>query len=55
MERARREAIVRMQRDADAMGATAIYNARLQFSTIGTGQGVGGVEMLAYGTAVKAV
>ena len=54
MERARREAIVRMQRDAETIGATAIYNARLEFSTIGTGQGVGGVELLAYGTAVRA-
>lgn len=56
LERARREAIVRMLKDADAKGATAVHNIRIEFSTIG-GQNPkhpGGSEILAFGTAVKA-
>ncbi|WP_026942937.1 YbjQ family protein [Hellea balneolensis] len=54
MERGRREAVVRMQREAEALGADAIYNARLEFSAIGQQpQKIGGAELLAYGTAVK--
>jgi len=54
LERARREAIVRMQREADALGADMIYNARVEFSAIGAQpQAIGGAELLAYGTAVK--
>lgn len=54
VERARREAIVRMKEDARARGANAIYNVRLEFSTIGQQprQAMGGVELFAYGTAV---
>ena len=54
LERARREAIIRMKKDANALGANAIYNVRLEFSAIGSQpQAFGGVELLAYGTAVK--
>ena len=54
LERARREAIVRMQRDADRLGANAIYNTRLEFSAIGqSANRCSGAELLAYGTAVK--
>ncbi len=54
LERARREAIIRMKKQAQAMGANAIYNVRLEFSAIGSQpQAFGGVELLAYGTAVK--
>ena len=54
MERARREAIVRMQREADALGADAVYNTRIEFSAIGKQpQKIGGAELLAYGTAVR--
>jgi len=55
VERARREAIVRMKKQARALGADAIYNVRLEFSTIGNQprQAFGGVELFAYGTAVK--
>jgi len=54
LERARREAIVRMQREADALGADAIYNTRMEFSAVGQRpQKIGGAELLAYGTAVK--
>lgn len=54
LERARREAIIRMKQEADYIGADAIYNVRLEFSAIGSQpQAFGGVELLAYGTAVK--
>lgn len=52
--RARREAIVRMKREADEYGADMIYNVRLEFSAVGAQpQVTGGAELLAYGTAVK--
>ncbi len=52
--RARREAILRMKREADNLGADMIYNVRLEFSAIGAQpQAIGGAELLAYGTAVK--
>lgn len=54
LERARREAIIRMQREAEALGADAIYNARIEFSAIGKQpQKIGGAELLAYGTAIR--
>lgn len=54
LERARREAIVRMQREAEALGADAVYNTRIEFSAIGKQpQKIGGAELLAYGTAVR--
>lgn len=56
LDRARREAIVRMLKQADAMGATAVYNIRVEFSTIAGNNPArpGGAELLAYGTAVRA-
>lgn len=54
MERARREALVRMQREAKRLGADAIYNTRIEFSAVGQRPNkIGGAELLAYGTAVK--
>lgn len=54
MERARREALVRMQREAKALGANAIYNTRIEFSAVGQRpKKIGGAELFAYGTAVK--
>lgn len=52
MERARREALIRMQRQAKELGADAIYNTRVDFSTVGQ-QPKGGAELFAYGTAVR--
>jgi uncharacterized protein YbjQ (UPF0145 family) len=56
LDRARREAIVRMLKEAESMGATAVYNIRVEFSVIGGEKAgtPGGAELLAYGTAVKA-
>jgi uncharacterized protein YbjQ (UPF0145 family) len=57
LDRARREAVLRMIEDARGQGFDGIYNVRLETSRLansrGNGEGVAGVEMLAYGTAVK--
>lgn len=54
LDRGRREAILRMQEQARALGATMIFNMRFETSSISKGakQAVGTVEVLAYGTAV---
>lgn len=57
LERARREALLRMTEEARAQGFDAIFNVRLETSRLANarrdGKGVAGVEMLAFGTAVK--
>lgn len=56
IDRARREAILRMKEEAHARGAHMIVNLRLETSTIGRSANkkkkVGSIETLAYGTAV---
>ncbi|MCH7872215.1 MAG: YbjQ family protein [Planctomycetes bacterium] len=55
MERARREAMLRMLDEARAMGASEVWNIRLSTSTVGQSRGRQGsamAEILAYGTAV---
>ncbi len=54
LDRARREALLRMQEDARFVGATMIFNARFETSSISKGakQAVGTIEVLAYGTGV---
>ena len=59
MERARREALVRMMESAKQMGANRVINVRFSTSNIGSGgsqrrrRGAAMVEMYAYGTAVN--
>ncbi len=57
LDRARREALLRMTEKAQAQGYDAIVNARLETSRLANstsrGKGTAGVEMLAFGTAVK--
>lgn len=57
LERARREAMLRMIEAARRDGYDAIFNVRLETSRLansrGNGNGTAGVEMLAFGTAVK--
>ena len=57
LERARREAILRMTEEAQRQGYDAVFNVRLETSRLANarrdGNGVAGVEMLAFGTAVK--
>ena len=54
LDRARREAILRMQEEARAVDASMIFNMRFETSSISKGRknAVGTVEVLAYGTAV---
>lgn len=54
IDRARREATLRMQEDAQLKGAELIYNVKYETSLIGdnAGKGLGSVEVLAYGTAL---
>ncbi len=56
IDRARREAILRMKEEARARGAHMIVNLRLETSTIGRSANkkkkIGSIETLAYGTAV---
>ena len=58
MERARREATVRMLEAAQMQGATHVYNVRLETSNIGRGMGANKglimAEVHVYGTAVNA-
>ena len=54
LDRARREAILRMLADADRLGARWVMNVRYETCVIG-GQkrkGMTGVEVIAYGTAI---
>lgn len=57
LERARREALLRMAENARRAGYDAVVNVRLETSRLanaaGNGNGTAGVEMLAFGTAVK--
>ena len=55
IDRARREAILRMKEQAMAHNATMVYNVRLETSSISKNerQSVGSVEVIAYGTALR--
>ncbi len=55
LERARREAVLRMKEEAQRKGASGIWNLRLETASIykGAAQSVGAVEVVAYGTAVR--
>ena len=57
LDRARREAMLRMTESAKNKGYDAVINVRLETSRLanstGNGKGTAGVEMLAFGTAVK--
>lgn len=56
LDRARREAVLRMKEQAVAAGACAIYNVRLETAAItnysGQRQSTAAVEVVAYGTAI---
>ncbi|MEO1420017.1 MAG: heavy metal-binding domain-containing protein [Pseudomonadota bacterium] len=56
LDRARREAMLRLIEQARAAGFDAVINVRLETSRIAnanSGEGTAGIEMLAFGTAVK--
>jgi uncharacterized protein YbjQ (UPF0145 family) len=57
MARGRRQAVVRMLQEAKRHGATKVWNVRIETATIiqgqqGRRQKAGGVEVIAYGTAL---
>ena len=56
LDRARREALVRLLEEAEAAGSREVHNVRFEFSRVGSsaerGNIGGGAELLAYGTAV---
>lgn len=54
LDRARREAILRMKEDAEQLGAEMVFNIKLETASIhkGKGNGIGSVEVFAYGTAL---
>lgn len=57
MDRGRREALLRMREAASSQGFDAVINVRLETSALararGDGKGSAGVEVLAFGTAVR--
>ena len=57
LERARREALIRMKGVAHAHGYDTIINVRIETSTLASsrrnGKGTAGVEILAFGTAIS--
>ncbi|MBW9257007.1 MAG: YbjQ family protein [Candidatus Thiodiazotropha sp. (ex. Lucinisca nassula)] len=55
VDRARREAILRMKAQAEQHNADIVFNVKLETSSIhkGRGNSIGSVEVLAYGTALK--
>lgn len=54
LDRARREAILRMKQEAAQLGASYVFNVKLETSRISQHDrnGLGTVEVLAYGTAL---
>jgi len=54
IDRARREAVLRMKEDAAARGGKMVFNIKMQTASISQGRrsSVGSVEVLAYGTVL---
>ena len=54
VDRARREAILRMKEQASSLGASMVFNIKIETSSIYKGRrnAIGSVEVLAYGTAM---
>lgn len=54
LDRARREAILRMKHEAKALGADQIFNVKFETASIskGASKTIGSVEVLVYGTAL---
>ncbi|VAW67433.1 hypothetical protein MNBD_GAMMA09-2753 [hydrothermal vent metagenome] len=57
LDRARREAILRMKEKASTLGADKVFNIKLETASISKNArgGVGSIEVLAYGTALVPV
>jgi len=57
LDRGRREALLRMKKEASKVGANKVFNIKLETSSISKNArgGVGSIEVLAYGTALVPV
>ena len=55
LDRARREAILRMKETARKQGYNTIIGVRFETSSIAGGNRIAGVEVIAYGTAINVV
>jgi uncharacterized protein YbjQ (UPF0145 family) len=57
LDRARREAVLRLKADAIAHGYNAVVNVRLETTRMANarrgGEGIAGLEVMAYGTGLK--
>ncbi len=55
LDRARREAILRMKQQTKELGGTIVFNVKFETSSIYKGRrnSIGAVEVLAYGTSLK--
>ncbi len=57
LDRARREALLRLKADAIGQGYHAVINVRIETSRMangrGRGEGIAGIEVLAFGTGLK--
>jgi len=51
LDRGRREAVLRMKREANNLNAEVVFNVKLETTRI-AGGGMGAIEVLAYGTAM---
>jgi len=56
LDRARREAVIRMKKAASAKGANRVFNVKFETSSISQGASgmIGSIEILAYGSAINA-
>ncbi|MFQ5660684.1 MAG: YbjQ family protein [Gammaproteobacteria bacterium] len=54
IDRARREAVLRMKEQAKSVNASYVFNVKMETSSISKGRrdAIGSVEVLAYGTAI---
>ena len=54
LDRARREAILRMKKRANSLGADKVFNIKMETASISKNArgGIGSIEVLAYGTAL---
>ncbi len=54
IDRARREAVLRMKQEAKRLNADYVFNIKMETSSISKGSenSIGSVEVLAYGTAI---
>lgn len=57
LDRARREAVLRMKEQAEKLGAKYVFNVKLETASISQNArgGIGSVEVLAYGTALTPI